>query len=45
MDDDYFFIDGEDKFFNLYSLINFWVIFGLVMLKKMGGITVEIGAD
>jgi hypothetical protein len=43
MEDDYYYVENEDKFFNLYTMINFWMIFGLVLLKKMGGITIEVG--
>ena len=42
MDDDYYLVEDDDKYFNL-TVINFWMIFWLVMLKTMGGFTVEIG--
>jgi hypothetical protein len=35
MEDDYFFVEDEDKYFNLQTYINFWILFGLVYLKQM----------
>ena len=35
MDEDYFYVETEDKFFNLYSHINFWVILGLIFLRNI----------
>jgi hypothetical protein len=35
MEDDYFFVEDEDKYFNLHTYINFWILFGLVYLKQM----------
>ncbi len=42
MEDDWFYVD-DDKYFNLHKVINFYMIVGLILLKSMGGITVEIG--
>lgn len=42
MEDDYFFVEDEDKYFNLHTYINLYVIVGLILLKSMGGITVEL---
>jgi hypothetical protein len=36
MEDDYYFIDkDEDKYFNLHSIINFWIILGLVFIRNI----------
>jgi len=43
MEDDYFFVEDESKYFNLQTRVNFLVIIGLLLLKTMGGFTVEIG--
>ena len=42
-DDDYYFVEDDDKYFNLHKVINFYMIVGLILLKSMGGFTVEIG--
>jgi len=35
MEDDYYYVENEDKYFNLQSMINFWIIFGLVFLRNI----------
>jgi len=37
MEDDYFFVEDEDKYFNLHIILNFYIIIGLVLLKGMEG--------
>jgi hypothetical protein len=35
MEEDYFFVEDERKYFNLQSYINFWILFGLIFLKNI----------
>ena len=35
MEEDYFFVCDEDKYFNLQAYINFWVILGLLFIKNI----------
>ena len=35
MEDDYYFVENEDKYFNLQAFINFTVLLGLIFLKNI----------
>ena len=35
MEDDYFFVEDERKYFNLQAFINFTVLLGLIFLKNI----------
>jgi len=35
MEEDYYYVENEDKYFNLHSMLNFWIIFGIVLLRNI----------